>query len=40
MDPLILLGVLAIVIGIVGVVVLLKGRKRKAAREQKSPPEQ
>ncbi|WP_447985174.1 hypothetical protein [Nitrospira sp. Nam74] len=39
MDPLILLGVLAIVIGIVGVVVLIKGRKRKPARELKSPPE-
>ena len=29
MDTLMLLGVLAIVIGIVGLIVLIKGRKRK-----------
>ena len=29
MEPLVLLGVLAVIIGIVGVVVLLKGRKKK-----------
>jgi hypothetical protein len=29
MDPFMLLGILAIIIGIVGVVVLLKGRKKK-----------
>jgi hypothetical protein len=40
MDPLILLGALAIVIGVVGFVVLVKGRQRKAARAQKSSPEQ
>ncbi len=34
MDPLILLGVLAIVIGIVGVVVLIKGRKRRTQRRR------
>ena len=28
MDPFILLGILAVIIGIVGVMVLLKGRKK------------
>lgn len=30
MDPFLLLGILAVVIGIVGVIVLMKGRKKKA----------
>jgi hypothetical protein len=34
MDPLMLLGVLAIVIGIVGVVVLIKGWKRRPQRRR------
>jgi hypothetical protein len=29
MDPFLLLGILAVVIGIVGVIVLMKGRKKK-----------
>ncbi len=29
MEPMTLLGILAIIIGIVGVIVLLKGRKKK-----------
>lgn len=29
MDPFLLLGILAVVIGIVGVIVLRKGRKKK-----------
>jgi len=29
MDPFVLLGVLAVIIGIAGVIVLLKGRKKK-----------
>lgn len=29
MDPFLLLGILAVVIGIVGVIVLIKGRKKK-----------
>ena len=29
MDPLVILGVLAVVIGIVGLIVLIKGKKRK-----------
>lgn len=30
MDPFLLLGILAVVIGLVGVIVLIKGRKKKA----------
>jgi hypothetical protein len=29
MDPLVVLGALAVVIGIIGVIVLLKGKKKK-----------
>lgn len=29
MDPLVLLGVLAVIIGVIGVIVLLKGRKKR-----------
>ncbi len=29
MDPFLLLGILAVVIGLVGVIVLIKGRKKK-----------
>jgi nitrogen fixation-related uncharacterized protein len=29
MDPLVLLGGLAIIIGVIGVIVLLKGRKKR-----------
>ncbi len=29
MDPLALLGILAVVIGIIGVIVLIKGKKKK-----------
>lgn len=30
MDPLVLLGVLAVIIGVIGVIVLLKGRKKRS----------